>query len=207
MGDSDPTRRFVVGLGNPGREYQATRHNVGYMVIEALLRRHDFGAGRSKFHGTCWSGQLGSCQVVLLAPETYMNRSGLAVAELTAFYRAAPEQVLVVQDDLALPVGRIRARAGGSAGGHKGLADIIAALGTDQVPRLRVGIGAAPPRMDAADYVLSTFGAEEKQPMAEAIQRAAEAVEDWVSTGITRVMDRYNRDEKGTVDPENGKQE
>jgi PTH1 family peptidyl-tRNA hydrolase len=189
--------RLVVGLGNPERRYELTRHNVGFMVLEELLRRHAFGRSKAKFHGRCWTGSLAGRPVLLLAPQTYMNRSGLAVAQCAGFYRLAPESLLVVMDDMALPLGRLRARAGGSAGGHKGLGDIIAALGAQQVPRLRVGIGQPAPGAAAVQHVLDEFGSDQRPVIAEAIARAAAAVEDWIAHGITYVMDRYNRDTPG----------
>jgi PTH1 family peptidyl-tRNA hydrolase len=186
-----PTR-FVIGLGNPGRRYSKTRHNVGFMVLKALRKRWDFGRARSKFHARVWTGRIGRVRVALAAPQTYMNRSGQAAGELAGFYQAEPAALLVVMDDTALPTGRLRARASGSAGGHKGLADVLAVLGTQAVPRLRVGISAPPPDGDAVEYVLSEFEPHEKRPMAEAVERAADAVEDWVRSGIRCVMDRYN---------------
>jgi len=191
--DHRPKARFVVGLGNPGRRYAKTRHNVGFMVLAELRRRGDFGWGKRKFHARRWSGRLAGQALTLLAPQTYMNRSGLAVSEMAAFYRADPTDVLVVMDDMALPLGVLRARARGSAGGHNGLADIISALGTNQVPRLRVGIGAARGARDAAGHVLSEFAKSEKPVVDEAIQRAADAVEDWIGRGIAFVMDNYNK--------------
>ncbi len=191
MQDQPPGGRFVVGLGNPGREYAKTRHNVGFMVLAELRRRREFGRTKRKFHGRIWSGRMGSRPLALLAPGTFMNRSGLAVSEMVGFYKADPAAVLVVLDDMALPLGRLRARSDGSAGGHNGLGDILAALGTDKLPRLRVGIGG--PDADAVDHVLSEFGKDEKPVVTEAIERAADAVEDWIAHGITYVMDHYNR--------------
>ncbi len=183
---------FVVGLGNPERRYAKTRHNVGFMVLKELRGRWDFGRARTKFHGRIRSGRIGERAVRLLAPQTYMNRSGLAVAEMSAFYKAAPQSVLIVMDDMALALGRIRVRARGSAGGHNGLGDIIQAMGTDEVPRLRIGIGRGEDVPDAKDYVLSEFQEHEKPAVTEVICRAADAVEGWVTRGITYVMDHYN---------------
>ena len=157
MGDQAPTTRYVVGLGNPGRGYAKTRHNVGFTVLKELRKRWDFGSGRRKFHSRLWTGRIGGRGVTLLAPQTYMNRSGLAVAEATGFTKAPPEAVLVVLDDMALPTGKLRIRAKGSAGGHKGLADVIRALGGAELPRLRIGVGQPPDEMDAVDYVRTNF--------------------------------------------------
>jgi PTH1 family peptidyl-tRNA hydrolase len=166
------------------------------MVLADLRRRWHQDEGRNAFGGrrneVYFTAGDAPVRVVLLEPHTYMNCSGRAVREMMTFYKADCRNLLVVLDDLALPLGRIRARAGGSAGGHKGLGDIQRALGTDEVPRLRIGIGAPPPEMDAADYVLSRFRPDEVEPAARAVDRAARAVEDWVRHGLTYAMDRYN---------------
>jgi len=185
--------KYVVGLGNPGRRYCGTRHNVGFRVLAALRKRWDFGTARARFHGRVWTGRIGPAPVTLLAPRTYMNESGRAVAAMVAFHKAGAASVLVVLDDMALPLGRLRARSRGSAGGHKGLADIARALGTDEVPRLRVGIGAPPDRMDAVAYVLSRFDEQEEAAISDAVQRAADAVGVWAQEGIERVMNAYNQ--------------
>jgi PTH1 family peptidyl-tRNA hydrolase len=194
----DETRRFVVGLGNPGRSYERTRHNVGFRVLAVLRRRWGVEGDRKAFGGQMSEarptrGGAGERRVRLLEPHTYMNRSGLAVREMAAFYKADVEEILVVLDDMNLPVGRLRARSGGSAGGQKGLADVMARLGTDRVPRLRIGIGQPPAFMDGVDYVLSRFTPDEEEIVAEAVETAADAVEDWVFCGLSFVMDKYNR--------------
>jgi PTH1 family peptidyl-tRNA hydrolase len=193
--ESDKTR-LVVGLGNPGRQYAGTRHNVGFEVIEILRSRLGLSPGRKAFEGVLTEWRLGSPgepgRVWLLQPHTFMNLSGRSASQAAAFYKVPPADVLVVLDDLALPLGQVRARAQGSAGGHNGLSDVLAALGTDQVPRLRIGIGAPPPVMNPKDFVLSTFSAGERAALAESLQRAADAVEDWVRHGIAFVMNRYN---------------
>ena len=192
MAGGTDTNRYVFGLGNPGLRYRKTRHNVGFMVLKQLCRRWAFGRAKSKFHSRVWTGRIGPMPVLLLAPQTYMNRSGQAVAEALAFYRAKPSAALVVLDDLSLPTGRLRARASGSEGGHKGLGDILAALGGEDVPRLRIGIGTPPEGIDAVEYVLTRIDKHQKQVMAEAIARAADAAQDWVAKGIDYVMDHYN---------------
>jgi len=188
---------FVVGLGNPGREYAPTRHNAGFLVLEALRRRWSLGDGRRAFSGRlndAWVQRTGAIRrVMLLEPHTYMNCAGQAVRAMLDFYKAPCRDLLVVLDDLALPVGRLRARPDGSAGGHNGLSDVLVAMGTDQVPRLRIGIGAPPPMMDPKDYVLSQFLKEEMETIRQAVEKAAEAVEDWAFRGIAYVMDNYNR--------------
>jgi PTH1 family peptidyl-tRNA hydrolase len=197
LGQADELK-FVVGLGNPGRKYAGTRHNVGFMVLEELLRRWSPGGPKETFAGLVWDararGPQGADQrVMMLAPQTYMNRSGQAVGQMMAFYKAQAPQLLVVLDDMALPVGMVRARAGGSAGGHNGLLDIVAALGGEQVQRLRVGIGQRPVMMEGADYVLSAFTAAEMPLLKESLVQAADAAEDWVFGGIGLVMEKYNR--------------
>jgi len=172
------------------------------MVIDELARRWQLAEPRSAFGGLLrdgWpagprsGGPQGTRRVVLLTPQTYMNRSGSSAAQMVGFYKADPADLLVVLDDMALPPGQLRARSGGSAGGHKGLADVLTALGVNDVPRLRIGIGPPPPRMDAADFVLTRFGPEEIEDIEHAIQLAADAVGDWVFSGIEYVMQKYNR--------------
>jgi len=202
--------KYVVGLGNPGRRYQRTRHNVGFRVLAALRKRWDFGRGRSRFHGRLWTGRIGAAPVTLLAPQTYMNESGRAVAEMVRYYHPAPSAVLVVLDDMALPPGKLRARRRGSAGGHKGLADIARALGTDELPRLRVGVGSPPEPMDAVAFVLSRFSEQEEATVSQAVERAADAVAAWTRDGIENVMNAYNQGDssqdepQSTVDGNNG---
>ena len=194
-GEADRTK-IIVGLGNPGRRYANTRHNLGFAVADVLVDRWQTGKGKDAFGGRLYHARLQrgpeQRQAMLLKPLTYMNRSGWAVQEMSAFYKADPDQILVVLDDMALPTGRLRARAGGSAGGHNGLADVLEALGRTQMPRLRIGIGQAPPDMDSADFVLRAFEADEKEIIETAVQQAADAVEDWVFNGIQFVMDKYN---------------
>jgi len=198
MRDHADRRLFVVGLGNPGRRYERTRHNVGFRVVDLLVSRYAAGEGKAAFGGRLWqarpTGPDGERpSVVLFKPHTCMNRSGRAVAELLAFYKAAPAEALVVLDDMNLPPGRLRLRADGSAGGQKGLADILAWLGTRDVPRLRIGIGSPPGRRDGADFVLSKLSPNELQDMEAAIASAADAVSDWMFHGIDGAMERHNR--------------
>ena len=188
---------FVVGLGNPGSRYAGTRHNVGFRVAELLQQRWALGAPKSAFNGAVCRGRIArgdtEARVVVLEPMTYMNRSGTAVREMLSFYKADVEDVLIVYDEMALELGRLRARPDGSAGGHNGVEDVLRALGTQKISRVRIGIGAAPGRMDQADYVLSRFRPDELEEMDVAIQFAADAVEDWVFHGMNYVMERYNR--------------
>ena len=189
--------RYIVALGNPGRRYRGTRHNVGFRVADVLHERWQFPRARKAFGGRAADGRLTrggqEARVVLLWPHTYMNCSGRAVAELVRFYKAPPRELLVVLDDMELPLGRLRLRAQGSAGGHKGLDDVLETLGTRAVPRLRVGIGRPPASWDPVDYVLSRFGRAEAETIEVAIQQAADAAEDAVLDGVARAMERTNR--------------
>lgn len=191
----------VVGLGNPGRSYERTRHNLGFMVVDALARRWAAGAASDKFAGRLWQATVAERKVMLLEPMTFMNRSGDAVGPMMRFYKVEPDQVLVVLDDLALPPGVIRLRTGGSAGGHNGLTDVIRVTGTQQVPRLRIGIGSAPPRMDPADYVLGRMGEDELATANLAVERACEAVEDWIVLGAQRAMTKHNQTQGSGPNP------
>lgn len=205
--------KIVVGLGNPGRQYERTRHNIGFMVLDALVQRWVLGAGRKAFGGLTYDTavpnpaglELPAQRVTLLKPHTYMNCSGQAVKAVATFYKTDCSDVLIVMDDLALPPGRIRIRPDGSAGGHKGLKDVQAVLGTDQIPRLRIGIGPTPENMDAADFVLKRFAKDEVESINRAIDLAVTAVEDWLFRPIAEVMDKYNGidlEEKVEDDPE-----
>lgn len=183
--------KLIAGLGNPGTDYIGTRHNVGFMVLDALAGMFGETIRRQRFGALAAEILCGDDKLLLLKPQQYMNRSGLPVATAAGFYRLGPEDILVVTDDLALPTGQLRLRPQGSAGGHNGLKDIIAALKTDAFSRLRVGIGAAGGR-DAADYVLSRFSEQERQTVDEAVAAAAKAALCWVTDGIEPAMTRYN---------------
>ena len=188
--------KLIVGLGNPGARYRMTRHNVGYMVLVELAQKLSGGQAirpQSKFRGDLVDiREPGGESVLLLAPTTYMNRSGLSVGEAVGFYKMPTSDVLIVCDDLNLPFSRLRLRSEGSAGGQKGLADIIRVLGTDKVPRLRIGIGSPPGQMDAADYVLMNFTEKERTDLEITIKQAADAVVCWLNKGIGEAMNLYN---------------
>jgi PTH1 family peptidyl-tRNA hydrolase len=186
-----PDARLIAGLGNPGAAYGGTRHNVGFLVLDALALRLGTTLARSKFNALFEETLLEGTKLLLLKPQLYMNRSGHAVAAAAGFYKLRPENVLVVTDDMALPVGRVRLRPKGSAGGHNGLKDVIARLGTDQFPRLRVGIGPSGP-MDSVDYVLSRFSQDEQKIIDLAVPTAVQAVLCWTAEGIEAAMNRYN---------------
>ncbi|MBN1553258.1 MAG: aminoacyl-tRNA hydrolase [Phycisphaerae bacterium] len=189
--------KFVVGLGNPGRKYERTRHNVGFRVLDVLQRRWNLGEGKSAFEGRLWRAEPARGgrirRVRLLAPGTYMNCSGRSVRKMLEYYKASPDAMLVVLDDMALELGRLRVRPGGSAGGHNGLDDILRVCGTTDVPRLRIGVGQSPGVMDPKDYVLSAFGEKETEDIGAAIEQAADAVEMWIFEDIAKVMETYNR--------------
>jgi len=184
--------KLIVGLGNPTREYQGTRHNVGFLVLAELAKQCGSGRPKTKFHGEVVDAIIGGQRALLLSPLTYMNRSGLSVHEARDFYKLPFEDLLIICDDFNLPLAKLRFRTGGSSGGQKGLADIIDRLGSQQFARLRLGIGAPPEDWDAADYVLSKFTKEEAAEVEGAVCRAAEAVACWVTEGVEECMNRFN---------------
>jgi PTH1 family peptidyl-tRNA hydrolase len=186
--------KLIVGLGNPGRQYDKTRHNAGYMVVDRLVEKFAPGTPvKAKFNAAIADAKIGSEAVMLMKPTTYMNRSGAAIAEAVRFYKLVPaSDLLVFVDDVALPIGALRIRPGGGAGGHNGLTDIEQALGTDAYPRCRIGIGATPSFMDQADWVLGRFTDEEWDVMGPAIGRAAEAAEVFLTSGLDSAMNRFN---------------
>ncbi len=187
--------KLVVGLGNPGRKYQGTRHNIGYAILAELARNSAPSSPKHKFHGEAVEADIGGQKALLLSPLTYMNESGLSVAEAKTFYKIPDEDLLVLCDDLNLPLGKLRIRPQGSSGGQKGLDDIIRRLGSDNFPRLRMGIGTPPQGCDWADFVLSKFSPDEIPEIEQAVRRAAEAVAAWARDGIESCMNQYNRDD------------
>ncbi|NLX15177.1 MAG: aminoacyl-tRNA hydrolase [Phycisphaerales bacterium] len=184
--------KLIVGLGNPGRSYADTRHNVGFRVTEELARRWGLALTQRKFNGLTADGRLGEQRVLLLKPTTYMNLSGRSISEAFVFYKLTERDLLIVADDLALPIGRLRIRARGSAGGHKGLASTISALGNDEFARLRVGIGSAA-QGGTVDHVLGPFTPTEEKIIGPSILRAADAVECWLNNGVDAAMNQFNR--------------
>ena len=184
---------LLVCLGNPGDQYENTRHNVGFMVADELGERHNVPIQRLKFRALTNTITVGDEKVLLMKPVTYMNLSGEAVHEAAAFYKIPPEHILVISDEVSLAPGKIRVRRSGSAGGHNGLKNIIAHLGTDQFPRIRVGVGQKPhPDYDMADWVLGKFQGEDKKAVEEAVKKAADAAECLIREGVDKAMNQYN---------------
>ena len=183
--------RLLVGLGNPGPEYNATRHNVGFMVLDYLAQKEGLGFAAASKWGCLWARWN---EVILVKPTTYMNRSGDSVAAVARYYRIPASDLLVVVDDVALPLGRLRLRSSGSDGGHNGLGSIIAHLGED-FPRLRVGVGAAADSADLVNHVLSTFSKTEAAVVSRAVERATDAIRKVVDSGLETAMNLFNRAE------------
>ena len=191
--------KLIVGLGNPGREYRDTRHNVGFMVLDELARRHalTFAMGPAQVADAFIAKRHGAAPAMFAKPLTFMNRSGDAVAGVARYFDVAPQDLLVVVDEVALPYARLRARARGSAGGHNGLKSVIERLGSMEFARLRLGVGRGDTRRDLADHVLSTFEPDERAGLEAFISRAADAVELFIVENIGAVMNRYNPDTTG----------
>ncbi len=193
--------KLIVGLGNPGAQYARTRHNAGFMAVDRLVRRHAGGAVvRARFNADCVEASIAASKCLLVKPMTYMNLSGQAVLQAMQFYKAPLADLLVLTDDLALPVGTIRLRASGSAGGHNGLADIERRLGTAVYPRCRIGIGPKPALFDQVSFVLSRFAEEEEEALESSVESAADAAEVFVSSGVDAAMNRFNT----RIKPANG---
>ena len=184
---------MIVGLGNPGREYEKTRHNVGFRAVEILATQQKAKIDRLKFRALTRMVNYGGMKLLLVEPQTYMNASGAAVSALASYYKVKPERILVIFDDISLPVGRIRVRRDGSAGGHNGIKSLIQSLGTDQFPRVKVGVGAKPhPDYDLADWVLSKFSAQEEKALAPALENAAAAALLVLEQGVEKAASAYN---------------
>ena len=184
--------KLVVGLGNPGRKYFGTRHNVGFEILGVLAAKCGLGKAKAAFQGETVEANLAGERALLLCPQTYMNLSGGSVLAARDFYKLPHEDILIVCDDFNLPLAKLRFRAQGSAGGQKGLADIIRRLGTESIPRLRFGVGDLPPGRDPAGFVLGKFTKEEIAQAEPAVTRAADAVVEWARSGIQHCMNQYN---------------
>ena len=205
--------RLIVGLGNPGREYVGTRHNVGFDLIDQFAMRTGLTASAGEFDRAARTrfdaltidgsvnvpaatgGESSSEKVLLLKPTTFMNLSGRAVQAAMAFYQLSPAELMVVSDDVALPCGKLRIRAAGSDGGHNGLKDIARALGTTQYPRLRIGVDPPPPRIPQRDWVLGRFSEDQRAGVEQALHRATQALLTWIGQGVNVAMNRYNADD------------
>ena len=187
-------RWIVVFLGNPGPKYNYTRHNAGFMAADAVEKDLNVSINKMRFKSLSATVSIGGEKVLLLKPQTYMNLSGEAVIQAAKFYKVSPDHVIVVSDEVSLPIGKLRIRKGGSAGGHNGLKNIIAHLGTDQFPRIRMGVGAAPhPDYDMADWVLSTFKNQDAETMQDLARRVSKAIQCYISQGADKAMNMYNR--------------
>ena len=187
---------LIAGIGNPTKEYDKTRHNVGFSVIDVLADRYRIDISEKKHKALCGRGVIEGQKVLLLKPQTFMNLSGESIRAAADYYKIEPEEMIVIYDDISLDPGQLRIRLKGSAGGHNGIKNIIANLGTQDFPRIKVGVGAKPPRMDLADYVLSRFGAGEQKLMEEAFGEAAEAAVMMMTDGAERAMNHFNAKKK-----------
>ncbi len=191
---SRPISWLAVFLGNPGLRYEGTRHNAGFMTADALARKKNLAITRSRFRALTATCQLGSSTAMLMKPQTFMNLSGEAVGQAARFYKIPADHILVVSDDITLPIGAIRIRTKGSAGGHNGLKNIISVLGTEEFPRIRLGVGEPPHRdYDTVDWVLSVFRDQDALDMRDAAARAADAVECFISQGPEKAMNLYSQ--------------
>lgn len=184
--------RLVIGLGNPGREYARSRHNAGFLVLDALARKHGLSFTHRWAHAHVAIGTVEDVPVALAKPQTFMNLSGESARSLLRKLSLSAESLLVVADDIDMPLGRIRLRERGSSGGHRGVQSIVDRLGTDELLRLKIGVGRPDPR-EAADYVLAEFAPSEREAVAEVVGRAVEAIEAALSGGASVAMNRYNR--------------
>ena len=182
----------IVGLGNPGREYGNTRHNIGFWVVDALADAHGIAANRRRFRSLFGKGRIGSHEVLLVKPQIFMNNSGQPVDLVARFYKVDPSDIVIIYDDIALDIGKMRLRRKGSAGGHRGMQNIIDCMGTDEIPRLRLGIGSPPQTQDSRHYVLSPFKRSEEPAIERLIDDAAACVRYLLDNGIDDAMNEFN---------------
>ena len=183
---------LIVGLGNPGREYVGTRHNIGFEAVDAVCAKYDISMKKEKFRAVFGEGRIGGEKVIVAKPQTYMNLSGESVRELRDWYKLSPEEIIVIYDDISLPTGKLRIREKGSAGGHNGIKNIIAQLGTQNFQRIKVGVGEKPKGWDLADYVLGHFSKEDRGLVDDALKRVAGAVELMVQGEVDQAMNQFN---------------
>lgn len=183
---------LIVGLGNPGREYRNTRHNVGFLAIDALAKSLNVTLGKVQSKALVGQGKIGASKVILVKPQTYMNLSGQAVSGLLNFYKISTEHLIVIHDDIDLPFGTIRIRPGGGSAGQRGVKSIIEKVGTQEFARMRLGVGRPPGQMDAAAYVLQPFTKEDEEFLVNFLAKAAEAAGEFVNKGLNAAMNKYN---------------
>ncbi len=184
--------KAIIGLGNPGREYAGTRHNVGFDAVTALADKYDLKIKDKKFKALVTDGIIEGQRIILVHPQTYMNLSGESVRAVVDYYHLEPEEIIIVCDDINLDIGRLRIRKKGSAGGHNGLKNIISELGTDGFPRIRIGVGEKPEGWDLAKHVLGRFSEEDDRVIRDILKEAVGALETWLSDGIDTAMNKYN---------------
>lgn len=187
---------IIAGLGNPSKEYDKTRHNAGFDTVDYLADRHGIYMGEKKHKALTGKGVIGGEKVLLLKPQTFMNLSGESLRSAVDYYKATAQELIVIYDDISLEPGQLRIRLKGSAGGHNGIKNIIAHLGTQEFPRVKVGVGAKPPKMDLKDYVLSRFSKGEQEQMDQAFTEAAKAVAVMITEGPERAMNQFNTRKK-----------
>ncbi len=187
---------IIAGLGNPTKEYDKTRHNVGFEVIDELAERYQIDISERKHRAFCGRGVVEGQKVLLVKPQTFMNLSGESLRMVLDYYKAPPEDLIVIYDDISLAPGQLRIRRKGSAGGHNGIKNIIAHLGTQEFPRIKVGVGEKPPRMDLKDYVLSRFSKGERELMEQAFKEAAQAAVMMITEGVDSAMNHFNMKKK-----------
>lgn len=183
---------LIVGLGNPGREYRNTRHNIGFLAIDALAKSLNVTLGKVQSKALVGQGKIGSNKVILVKPQTYMNLSGQAVSGLLNFYKISSEHLIVIHDDIDLPFGTIRIRPGGGSAGQRGVKSIIEKVGTQEFARMRLGVGRPPGQMEAAAYVLQPFTKEDEEFLVNFLAKAAEAANEFVNNGLNAAMNKYN---------------
>lgn len=184
---------LIVGLGNPGKKYELTRHNAGFIALETLAKAHNIPVKNLKFKSLCGQGTISGIPVLLMMPQTFMNLSGEAVSAAANFYKIPNDKILVLYDDISLPVGKLRARSKGSAGGHNGIKNIIYHLSTDVFPRIKIGVGSPPhPDYDVVDWVLGTFSAEDRKELIPSVDKAVSAVSTLLTDGVEKVASLIN---------------
>ena len=184
---------LIVGLGNPGMQYEHTRHNIGFMTVDKLAEENNFNFNKNKFEAQIGEFGIGDKRILVIKPQTYMNNSGRSVEKVASFYKINPENIIVIQDDISLDVGKLRMRRKGSHGGHNGMRDIIELLGTDNIMRVKMGVGAKPhPDYDLASWVLGKFPKEQEKDLESGIDRGVKAIKEIVLRGIDSAMNKYN---------------